>query len=155
LFGFDYDDRLMLSFTRHDWIDAACGMLGPALATLCLAIDDVKTGDLGANLSGELTTDLVWFMARSALILTWVDWDRASRLDFTNALPVMPLCREVVQMATRRIAMGKGLDQRVAESWRKALSRALHDLEQDTPLNRLIRAELEQERSTAAPTTPL
>jgi hypothetical protein len=67
----------------------------------------------------------------------------------------MPLCREVVQMATRRIAMGKGLDQRVAESWRKTLSRALHDLEQDTPLNRLIRAELEQDGSTAAPTTPL
>jgi hypothetical protein len=49
-------------------------------------------------------------------------------------------------MATRRIAMGKGLDQRVAESWRKTLSRALHDLEQDTPLNRLVRAELELRR---------
>ncbi len=138
LFGFQYDDRLMISLDRHDWVDAACGMLGPALATLCLVIDDVRTGDLGADLSGELTTDLIWFMARSAMILSWVDWDRSSRLDFTNALSVMPLCREVMQMATRRVAMGKGLDARVAASWHTTLSRALDDVEQDTPLNRLI-----------------
>jgi hypothetical protein len=155
LFGFATDERLMLSFTRHEWVDAACGTLGPALATLCLAIDDVKAGELGADLSVALTTDLVWFMARCAMVLTWIDWDRAARLDSTCALPVVPLCRECLLMATRRIAMGKGLDQRVAEDWRKSLTRAVHDVEQDTPLNRLIRAELEQESSTAVPSTPL
>jgi hypothetical protein len=74
LFGFQYDDCLMISLGRHEWVDAAAGMLGPALATLCIAIDDVRTGDLGADLSGELTMDLIWFMARGAMILSWMDW---------------------------------------------------------------------------------
>jgi hypothetical protein len=142
LFGFDFDSRLTISRTRHEWIDDTCGMLGPALITLCLAVDDVNSH---VDLSEKLTMDLVWFMARSSTILIWVDWDRQSRLDFTRALPVMSLCREVMQMTTRRLAMGKGLDQHVAESWLKTLSRALHDAENDTPLNRLARAELEQE----------
>jgi hypothetical protein len=79
LFGFEYDDRLMLSFARHEWVDAAAegGGLGTALATLGLAIDDVT---MGTDLSGELTGDLVWFMARGAMILQWMDWDRVSRL---------------------------------------------------------------------------
>ncbi len=67
------------------------------MAMLCLAIDDVP---MGTDLSVELTTDLVWFMARSALVLQWMDWDHASRLDSTNALPVMPVCRECIEMAT-------------------------------------------------------
>jgi hypothetical protein len=130
LFDFHYDDRLMLMFPHDEWVDAAAetGGLGTALATLCLAIDEVPAC---TDLSVELTTDLVWFMARCALVLQWMDWDRASRLDSTNALPVTPLCRECMEMATRRIAMGKGLDQCVAEDWRQFLSRAFHDVEND------------------------
>jgi hypothetical protein len=142
LFGFDFDGRLMLARSHDQWMDLAGGMLGPALATLCLAIDDVNSH---VDLSEELTTDIVWFMARSATVLTWIDWDRQSRLDSTRALPVMPVCREVIAMATRRLAMGKGLDQGTAECWHRTLSHALHDTEHDTPLNRQVRAELEQE----------
>ncbi len=113
----------------------------------------------------ELTIDIVWFMARGALVLQWMDWDRASRLDSTNAFPVMPICRECLQMATRRIAMGKGLDQGVAEAWRKSLKHAIYDVQNDTVLNRCIRAELALDRaresstvqdiSPSAPSTPL
>ena len=142
LFGFEFDGQLMISRPRHEWVDDACDLLRPALATLCLAIGDVNSH---VDLSEELTMDLVWFMARSASVLIWADWDRQSRLDFTRALPVIPLCREVVEMATRRLAMGKGLPQVVAESWRRALSWALHDLENDTPVHRRVRAEMEQE----------
>ena len=95
--------------------------------------------------------DLVWFMARSATVLIWVDWDRQSRLDFTRALPVMPICREVIEMATRRLAMGKGLAQYVADSWRKSVSWSIHDLENDTPMNRLVRAELESDDWAPSP----
>jgi hypothetical protein len=68
-------------------------------------------------------------------------------------------------MATRRMAMGKGLDKGVAEAWRNLLSHAIHDVQNDTVLNRCIRAELaleraresamDQESTTSAPTTPL
>jgi hypothetical protein len=54
-------------------------------------------------------------------------------------------------MATRRLAMGKGLPQNVAESWRKALSWALHDLGNDTPLHRYVRAELDREGWAPSP----
>ena len=164
LFGFDYDDRRMLVFSHDQWVDysAEGGGLGTALATLFLAIDDAPQG---TDLSVELTVDMVWFMARGALVLQWIDWDRASRLDSTNAFPVMPVSRECLQMATRRIAMGKGLDRGVAAAWHRSLTRSLRDTQNDTPLNRLIRAELALERaqesataqdnSTSAPTTPL
>ncbi len=48
-------------------------------------------------------------------------------------------------MATRRLAMEKGLDQGTAECWHRTLRHALHDAEHDTPLNRQIRAELDAE----------
>ena len=164
LFGFDYDDRRMLAFSHDEWVDYATagGGLGTALATFCLAIEDTPMGN---DLSVDLTIDIVWFMARGALVLQWMDWDRASRLDSTNAFPVMPMCRECLQMATRRIAMGKGLDRNLAAVWREALSHAIHDVQNDTPLNRVIRAELAlesaqgsvtgQESSPSAPSTPL
>jgi hypothetical protein len=164
LFGFDYDDRRMLAFSHSEWVDYTSDGdgLGTALATLCLAIGDAPPR---TDLSVELTTEIAWFMARGALVLQWMDWDRASRLDSTNAFPVMPICRECLQMATRRIAMGKGLDQGVAEAWRKSLRRAIYDVQNDTVLNRCIRAELAleraqqsaaaQESATSAPTTPL
>jgi hypothetical protein len=64
---------------------------------------------------------------------------------------VMPICREVIEMATRRLAMGKGLAQNVAASWRKSLSWTLHDLENDTPMNRQVRAELDREDVSPSP----
>ena len=61
--------------------------------------------------------------------------------------------------------MGKGLDRNLAAVWREALSHAIHDVQNDTPLNRVIRAELAlesaqgsvtgQESSPSAPSTPL
>ena len=48
-------------------------------------------------------------------------------------------------MASRRLAMGKGLDQGTAECWHRTLSHALHDAVSDTPVNRQIRAELDAE----------
>ena len=144
LFGFPPDARRMGSLAPPAWANAVA-RLRPALAILCIAIDDVRVGDLGADLSGALTMDVVWFMARSAMILAWLDWDRVSRLDSTRALAVMPLCREVTEMATRRLAMGKGLNARVAASWQRVLCQALSDNEDDTPFNRGIIAEMEQE----------
>ncbi len=80
MFGFDFDGWLMLSHTHDEWIGIAGGMLMPALASLCLAIDDVNSH---VDLSEELTTDIVWFMARSSTLLI------LARLDSTRALPVM------------------------------------------------------------------
>jgi hypothetical protein len=144
LFGFPPDARRMGSLAPPAWANAVA-RLSPALAILGIAINDVRVGDLGADLSGALTMDVVWFMARSAMVLAWLDWDRVSRLDSTRALPVMPLCREVTEMATRRLAMGKGLDARVAASWQRVLCQALSDNRDDTPFNRGIIAEMEQE----------
>ena len=151
LFGFDFDDRRMLAFAHSEWVDYATHGRGlsTALALFCLAIDDVP---MATDLSVELTIDIVWFMARGALVLQWMDWDRASRLDSTNAFPVMPMCRECLQMATRRIAMGKGLDRDVAATWRAALRHAVHDVQNDTVLNRVIRAELALESAQASTT---
>jgi hypothetical protein len=154
----------MLAFSHREWVDYATagGGLDTALATFCLAIYDTPTG---TDLSVDLTIDIVWFMARGALVLQWMDWDRADRLDSTNAFPVMPMCRECLQMATRRIAMEKGLDRNLAAIWREALSHAINDMQNDTPLNRVIRAELalesaqgsvtDQESASSAPSTPL
>lgn len=55
-------------------------------------------------------------------------------------------------MATRRIAMGKGLDRDVAATWRAALRHAVHDVQNDTVLNRVIRAELALESAQASTT---
>ncbi len=66
LFGFGFDGRLMLSRTHDEWIGLADVMLGPPLATLCLAIDDVNCH---LDLSPEFTMDIVWFMARCATLL--------------------------------------------------------------------------------------
>jgi hypothetical protein len=80
-----------------------------------------------------------------------LDYDRGSRLDSTNAFPVLPACRECVEMSTRRVAMGKGLSQDVAWTWRTLVADAIHDAEHDTPVNRLIRAELAAERAGILP----
>jgi hypothetical protein len=148
LFGFGFDGRLMRSRTHDEWIVIAAVMLRPPLATLCLAIDDVNCH---LDLSQEFTMDIVWFMARCATLLIWLDWDRQARLDSTRALPVVSVCREVIEMATRRLAMGRGLDQGVAEAWHRTLHHALYDAEHDTPANRQMRAELERDGWALSP----
>ncbi len=70
-------------------------------ATLCLAVGDSPAS---LDISVELTLDMVWFLARGALIVRWMDLNRSRRLDSINALPMMPVCLEVCRMATRRIA---------------------------------------------------
>ena len=95
--------------------------------------------------------DIVWFMALCATLLIWLDWDRQARLDSTRALPVIPVCREVIEMATRRLAMGRGLDQGVAEVWHRTLNHALDDAEHDTPANRQMRADLERDGWALSP----
>ena len=141
LCGFPPDAHCCLAFTRDEWIDAIGhgSGLSTALAQFCLAIGDVP---MGTDLSVSLTMDIVWFMARSALVLRWLDYDRESRLDSTNAFPVLPACRACLEMATRRISMDRGLSQDLADAWRALVVSAIYDAEQDTPVNRLIRAEL-------------
>ena len=48
-------------------------------------------------------------------------------------------------MATRRLAMGKGLNARVAASWQRVLCQALSDNRDDTQFNRVVIADMEQE----------
>ncbi len=101
----------------------------------------------------ELTLDMVWFLARGALIVRWMDLDRSRRLDSTNALPMMPVCLEVCRMATRRIAQDQGLATCVAETLVELLFVAGEDCSDDTPLYRRARAELVSE-ITAERTAP-
>jgi hypothetical protein len=132
LCGFPPAEHCCLAFTRDEWLDAI-GLgsgLHTALVTFCLAFGDVQAG---TDLSVKLTIDIVWFVARSALALRWLDYDRCSRLDSTNAFPVLSACRE---------CMDKGLSQDVADMWRALVTHAIYDAEHDTSVNRLIRAEL-------------
>jgi hypothetical protein len=125
-----------------------------AAATLCLAVGD-SPADL--DISVPLTMDIIWFLARGALIVRWLDLDRGRRLDSTNALPMMPVCLEVCRMATRRIARDEGLSTRVAETFVDLLFMAGRDCAGDTPLHRVARAELMGEITSeiSAPNPPL
>ena len=88
-----------------------------------------------ANASGRLsvahTEDLVWFLARSALIITWLDVDRGDRADTTAILPLRPLCLEVTKLATRCIAVGKGLPTRVGLSLTDGLWASMREFKDD------------------------
>jgi hypothetical protein len=101
--------------------------------------------------------DIIWFLARGALVVRWMDLDRSRRLDSTNSLPLMPVCLEVCRMATRRVARGEGLAARVAEYFVDLLFMAGRDVSNDTPLHRPIRAELMTEIAAerGAPPLPL
>ena len=72
-------------------------------------------GNAGAEgrLGVAHTEDLVWFLARAAFIITWMDTDRIDREDTTMVLPVMPLCLEAIKMATRCICLGMGVPTKV------------------------------------------
>jgi hypothetical protein len=154
LCSFPPDAHCCLVFTRDEWIDAIGhgSGLSTALAQFCLAIGDVL---MCTDLSVALTMDIVWFLARSALVLRWLEYDCESRLDSTNAFPVLPACKACLEMATRRISMDRCLSQDVADAWRALVVSAIDDADQDTPVHRLIRAKLALERATASLLLPL
>jgi hypothetical protein len=118
LFGGQPDSSLDPDFTAAEWLAAVDGYVA-AGATLCLAVGDSPAG---LDISVPLTIDIVWFLARGALMVRWMDLDRSRRLDSTNAVPMMPVCLEVCRMATRRIARDEGLATRVV---RRSLSYCL------------------------------
>ena len=141
------------SFTAAEWRAAVAGYVA-AGATLCLAVGDSPAG---LDISVPLTIDIVWFLARGALLVRWMDLDRSRRLESTNALPMRPVCLEVCRMATRRIARNEGLATRVAETLVELLFVAGGDCRDDTPSQRVNRAELMSEITAdrAAPPLPL
>jgi hypothetical protein len=153
LFGGQPESRLDSVFSDAEWHAAVDNYVAGA-ATLCLAVGDSPAG---LDLSIPLTTDIIWFLARGALVLRWMDFDRGRRLDSTNALPMMPVCLEVCRMATRRIARDEGSATKVAEMFVDLLLVAGHDYDDDTPLARAAHAELRSERAAerVAPALPL
>jgi hypothetical protein len=153
LFGGQPESRLDAAFSATEW-SAAVDDIVAAAATLCLAVGDSPRG---LELSIPLTTDIVWFLARGALVLRWMDFHRGRRLDSTNALPMMPVCLEVCRMATRRIALDEGLSTKVAEMFVDFLFAAGEDYKHDTPLNRSARAEIRSDRASGrvSPALPL
>ncbi len=153
LFGGQPESGLDPSFTAAEWRAAVDGYVA-AGATLCLAVGDSPAG---LDISVPLTIDIVWFLARGALLVRWMDLDRSRWLESTNALPMMPVCLEVCRMATRRIARDEGLATRVAETLVELLFVAGGDCRDDTPLQRVTRAELMVEITAdrAPPPLPL
>ena len=139
LFGGQPEPRLDTAFSAPEWNEAVDRCV-QAAATLCLAVGD---SPMGLDISVPLTMDLVWFLARSALVLRWMDFDRYRRLDTTNALPLMPACLEVCRMATRRIAKGEGVATKVAETLIDLIFIAQQDYVDDNcPVRRAARTAL-------------
>ncbi len=62
------------------------------------------------------------------MVLHWMDLDRDRRLDSTEVLPVVPACREILLMATMRIALDKGLPSRIARRFVSSLLNAAHEV---------------------------
>ncbi len=147
------DSQLDPLFSAIEWRAAVDGYVAAA-ATLCLAVGDSPSE---LDISVSLTMDIIWFLARGALVVRWMDLDRSRRLNSTNSLPLMPVCLEVCRMATRRIARDEGLAARVAEYFVDLLFMAGRDVSNDTPLQRTSRAELMAEITAkrGAPPLPL
>ena len=150
LFGGQPESRLDSAFSEAEWRGAVTEYVAGA-AVLCLAVGDSPAG---LELSVPLTTDIIWFLARGALVLRWIDFDRNRRLDSTNALPMMPTCLEVCRMATRRIARDEGLTTKVAEFFVDLLFMAGADYKGDTPLDRAVRAGLRSDYATGRVSPP-
>jgi hypothetical protein len=151
LFGGQPESRLDSAFTAAEWRAAVDGYVA-AGATLCLAVVDSPAG---LDISVPLTIDIIWFLARGSLLVRWMDLDRGRRLDSTNALPMMPVCLEVCRMATRRVAQDEGLATRVAETLVELLFVAGGDCRDDTPSQRIARAELVKEFTAERAVPPL
>ncbi len=78
------------------------------------------------------TVDVVWFLARSAFIITWMDVDRADRADTTVVLPIMPLCLEVLKMATNCISSDQGLPAKVVLTLTTGMMAAVAEVREAT-----------------------
>ena len=109
------------------WRRAVRGTRGMShgLATIALL-----AGNAGVNgrLSVANTEDLVWFLARSAFILNWMDNDRMDRIETTAVLPIMPICLEVLKMATLGIALGTGVPTKVVWTLTEAIFAAVDEV---------------------------
>jgi hypothetical protein len=113
LFNHPPDDIPFEQYSLAVWrraVGGARGMDSGLVAILLMAGD----AEIGSRISVEQTTDLVWFLAPSAFIITWMDTDRTDREDTTVVLPILPLCLEVTKMATNCISMDQGLPTKVA-----------------------------------------
>jgi hypothetical protein len=113
------------------WWRAVGGARGMdhGLVTILLMAGDA---DIAGRLSVANTEDLVWFLARAAFIIAWMDTDHIDREDTTLVLPIMPLCLEVLKMATRGICLGKGLLTKVALTLPKGMMAAVKEINDAT-----------------------
>ena len=127
LFCRPLDPALFENYARVFWGETVHSDSGleEGLAELALMIGDANAA---GRLSVAHTEDLVWFLARTALIITWLDVDRGDREDTTTILPVRPLCLEVTKLATRCIALGKGLPTTVGESLTEGLWASMREV---------------------------
>jgi hypothetical protein len=102
------------------WRRAVRGTRGMShgLATIALVAGNAE---VNGRLSVANTEDLVWFLARSAFIFNWMDNDRMDRVETTEVLPVMPICLEVLKMATLGIALGTGVPTKVVWTLTEAI----------------------------------
>ncbi len=97
LFGQTRHPDTFLIFSPSTWRAAVWGArsreatqpgdLHEAICGFSLACGDAP---IGGDLSVPLTMDIVWFFARGAMVLHWMDLDRSERLESTEVLPVMP-----------------------------------------------------------------
>ena len=130
LFGRPPDPALFENYARAFWGETVHSDRGlqEGVAEVALMIVDANAA---GRLSVAHTEDLVWFLARSALIITWLDVDRGDREDTTAILPLRPLCLEVTKLATRCIAVGKGLPTRVGLSLTDGLWASMREVRND------------------------
>jgi hypothetical protein len=131
LFGHPPDLALFENYARAFWgetVHSDSGFLEEGVAEVALMLCDANAA---GRLSVAHTEDLVWFLARTALIITWMDVDRGDREDTTAILPLRPLCLEVTKLATRCISLGKGLPTQVGESLTKGLWAAMREVGND------------------------
>jgi hypothetical protein len=108
--------------------------MAEGLADVVLLVGDANTA---GRLSVAHTEDLIWFLARAALTITWMDFDRIDREDTTEVLPVMPLCLEVTKLATQCICLGKVLPTTVGETLTDGLLDAVREVRKDHSPNSL------------------
>ncbi len=157
------DSTTFGNYARTVWRDAVGGERGMDHGLVVLMI---MAGD--ANIAGRLsvpqTENLVWFLARSAFILLWMDTDRIDREDMAIALPVTSMCIEVVKMATRGIALGKGLPTKVGQIFTRVLYSAVLEARFDDPFRPRLFCdygmdasdpEVESDEEVPHPATPL
>ncbi len=130
LFGPPPDSAWFENYARAFWRERVHSYRGveEGVAEMELMIGDAPGA---GRLSVEHTEDLVWFLARAALLITWMDVDRGDREDTTVVLPLRPLCLEVTKLATRCISLGKGLPTCVGGTLTAGLWTAMREVGKD------------------------